>query len=109
MRVAGRVLLAVLWMALICGVTGAVSGSRADASEGGVGFHKPHHAPPAIEAAPVNAATSSSDKRIAAPVIGVALRTSFAARIAFLRPSRAIALAAETALDQRPPPRNLLA
>jgi hypothetical protein len=107
MRVAGRVLLAVLWMALICGVSGAVSGSRVEASGGG--FHKPHRAPPAIEAAPVNAATSSADERIAAPIIGVALRPSFGARIAFPRPSPRIALATETALDQRPPPRNLLA
>lgn len=104
MRVAGRVLLAVLWMGLICGVAGAFSGIRADASDGGVGLHKSHHAQPAIESAPLSAATSSADERINAPVIGVALRASAGTRIAFPRASRTIALAAETALDQRPPP-----
>jgi hypothetical protein len=109
MRLAGRVLLAVLWMGMICGVTGAFSGNRADASECRVGFEKSHHAPPAIESAPVSAATSSADEWIAAPVIGVALRTSLGTRVALPRASRAITLASETALDQRPPPRYLLA
>lgn len=109
MRVAGRILLAVLGMGLICAVAGAFSGSRADASERGVGFHKPHHAPPAIESTPASVATSSADEWIAAPVIGVTLRTDLSTRVALPRTSHAIAAAAETALNQRPPPRYLLA
>jgi hypothetical protein len=109
MRVAGRILLAVLAVGLICAIADAFPGSRVSVSAGGAGVHKPHHAPPAIESAPVSAATSSVDEWVVAPVIGAALRASFGARIAFPRTSRATALAAEIALDQRPPPPHLLA
>jgi hypothetical protein len=108
MRVAGRILSAVLWMALICGVIGAFSSTHADAREGGNAFHKPFHPTPAIESTPVAAATSFTDEYIAAPATGVAVRIRFCARAAVLRTTRVIALVAETALDQRPPPPTLL-
>jgi hypothetical protein len=109
MRVAGRFLFAVLCVVLICGAIGALSGGGAGFPRRGSAFHKPHHLPPAIETAPVSAATSSTDEWIVAPRTGVDLQLSFGTRVAARRSSRAIAPALEAALDQRPPPRTFLA
>src|SRR5580704_4774298 len=108
MRVAGRFLFAMLCMVLICGTIGAFSGGRVDFPGCEAAFHKPHHPSAAIETAPVSAAASSMDERIAAPVTGFAPRVGFGTRVADHRTSRAIAPASEIALDQRPPPRTFL-
>jgi hypothetical protein len=107
MRAAGRTLLTLLWVGLICGAIGASSRSCPPAAEGATGFHQPVHPAPSIEAAPVNAGTSSADEWIGASATGVALNVSVHARLAAPRNSCVITPAPETALYQRPPPREL--
>jgi hypothetical protein len=104
MRAAGRTLLTLLWVGLICGAIGASSRSCPPAAEGATGFHQPVHPAPSIEAAPVNAGTSSADEWIGASETGVALNVSV---LAPSRNCRVITLTPETALYQRPPPRTL--
>jgi len=109
MRVAARFLFAGLCMTLILSVMGALSGSHAGLPERGAAFHKPHHPPSALEPAPVSSTTSLTDRRIAASVAAFILHVDLSARPATQRTGRvAIALAAEAALNQRPPPRTLL-
>jgi hypothetical protein len=109
MRNGGRILVAVFCLVLVCSAIGALSGGRADFSERGTTFHKPHQPLQAIETAPVGAATSSADELIAAPGTGRVLRLSFGTRVVTQQTSRVIVPALETALDQRPPPRASLA
>jgi hypothetical protein len=109
MRVAGRTLLTLLWIGLICGVIGASSRSCPLDAEGSAGFHQPVHPPPSIEAASVNSGTSSADDWIGASDAVVALNVCVHAHLVVARNSRAITLTPETALYQRPPPRTLLA
>jgi hypothetical protein len=109
MRAAGRFLITVFCLVLICGAIGSRSRSRLDVPERGTTFHQPYHQQPAIETPLVNTATSFADERIAALVTGVVLRTASSTRFAARRSSRATVPAPETALDQRPPPHSLLA
>jgi hypothetical protein len=109
MRIAGRVMLAVLWLGLMCGLAGAFSGTPSPAPEGGGGFHKPLPAPPAIETAPAATATSHGDWSVHQSGITTGVFVSYRFYLALSMVDRVIAIVVETALYQRPPPHNLLA
>jgi hypothetical protein len=108
MRFAARVGLTVLSVGLICGLIGAVSENRVDAPAGSSAFQKSLPAPLAIESASSGVATSSVAQWIGVPAMCSTITACMGSRVAVPRSIRAIALIMETALNQRPPPRNLL-
>jgi hypothetical protein len=109
MRIAGRFMVAVLWMGLMCSLAGAFSGARRPIPESGSTFHKPLPAPLAIETAPAATTTSPGDPSTVAAETGIAIPSRGHAPVAASRSNRVTGLVAGTALHPRPPPRYLLA
>jgi hypothetical protein len=101
-------MLAVFWLGLMCGLAGAFSGPLASAPEGGGGFHKPLPAPLAIEAAPAATATSHGDGSVHPSAATTVVTVCCSSHAALPFANRGNGIVVENALNQRPPPHNLL-